>query len=102
MRKGLHFTDHFATNKNKLFDEIENTKRHLIDKRHAYWIKLDNFLKEYHFYGYGFNFQNFRNFWEYERFLKKNKNYERDFKLFLRYKKQNLSGYYHNGQFINF
>lgn len=95
MKKWIYFNNYLlCINWNKLKDEIENIKKHLIDKKHTYWITKDDYTNSYNIYEFKFNFMNFKNFNEYEKYLKHNKNYLKDFKLFLKYKKQNLNWYY--------
>lgn len=108
-RKWIFFSDHITCNGKNLQDEILNIKKYLVDKRHIYAIKKDDFLNSYfHIYWFKFNFQNFKNFWEYEKYIEKNLNYKKDFNLFLKYRKQNLNWFYEKvkgrkySQFVEF
>lgn len=97
MKKWITFNNfELCINQNLIYKSIENIKNHLIDKKHAFWIVKDKYTNSYNIYEFKFNFMNFKNFWNYEKYLKQNKNYKKDFDLFLRYKKQNLNWYYEN------
>lgn len=74
-------------------DEINNIKQHFIDKRHAYRIIKDCFWY-YNINEIKYTYKNFTNFWEYEKARKNDKLYFRQYKTFLRAKKENLQWYY--------